>query len=250
MNHRATLLALFLAVALPAQDAGAPRPHDVSAAFEQLVAATHWRQRNAARDALARLGAPALATVIDGTSHDDGEVRGACQEILREHFAGDQRANDAIMRGLQDADARISYTCAFHLGSHGVLAATPALQAIVADANAPERTRWAAAKSLGELRSPEIMVMLWQGLGSDDPYTRYLANLGIKGLCGKDLGDFGYEGPWEGAFVSGPAVAAPKGQPIEKASKRVARWQAIVAFGKWLQQEQPKLFKELEEKLW
>ncbi len=68
------------------------------------------------------------------------------------------------------------------------------------------------------------MVTLWSGLGSDDPYTRYLSNLGARGLTGKDLSEFEYKGPWEGAFVSGPVVGTAQGQPIMKAQKRVERW--------------------------
>ena len=91
--------------------------------------------------------------------------------------------------------------------------------------------------------------MLYAGLGSEDHYTRYLSNIGMKALCGKDLTDFDYEGPWEGAFVSGPAVARMKGQPIEKAKRRSGRWQAIVRFLEWLEKDNPELFKRLDN-LW
>lgn len=219
-------------------------------AYRNLEQATHWRQRNFARDALIALGRKVLPTVLEGTAHASEDVRGVCQEILRGHFATDERAIDAIVRGLRDASAPIVYASAFHLGEHGVLRAAPALRELAADPDANERARHAAWKSLGELAAKDAIVPLWSGLGSDDAYARYLANLGIKGLCGKDLTDFEYEGPWEGAFVSGPAVAQVKGQPIEKAEKRARRWQAIAAFGRWLKAERADLFAELEDKLW
>jgi hypothetical protein len=250
MSTNMIMLWMTLAVAAPLPPQEPPVPNEVERAFERVEAATHWRQRNAARDALADLGERALPTVLSGTAHGNADVRGACHEILRDHWATDDRAVDAILRGLDDADGRIAYASAFHLGQHRIARAVPALRAVFDREGVPERVRAVAAKSLGELGAVDLIVTLWHGLGSDDAYTRYLSNLGVKGLCGKDLTEFGYEGPWEGAFVSGPAVAQTKGQAIEKAERRVQRWQAIVAFGKWLREAKPKLFAELEENLW
>ena len=92
-----------------------------------------------------------------------------------------------------------------------------------------------------------MMVMLYKGLGSDHHYTRYLSNIGIKALAGKDLTSFGYGGPWEEDAVSGPVVIRTMGHPIKKAENKLERWKAIVAFLKWLKADRPKLFRRLEE---
>ena len=249
---RLTVAVLALAAFVPGQDPAPATPADREIAdhFASLVSATHWRERNAARDALATCGEKALPTLITGSAHNSKDVRRACHHVLRANFATDQRAIDAIVAGLDDDDQRIRYESAFHLGPSGALRAVDALRTLVADEKTGERTRYAAAKSLGELRVKDVTVTLWQGLGSDDAYTRYLSNLGIKGLCGKDLTEFGYGSPWEGAFVSGGAVGRRKGAPIEKAKNRVARWTAIVAFTEWLKTDKPDLFAELAEKLW
>jgi hypothetical protein len=135
------------------------------------------------------------------------------------------------------------------LGENGIVKARKALKACIKDKSKDVKTLYAAAKSLAELGEQDVMVRLYTGLGSDDHYTRYLANIGIKALCERDLSDFGYEGPWEGASVLGPRVVRTQGHPIEKAKKRVGRWKAIVAFLKWLEKEKPELFKELDN-LW
>lgn len=252
VRRLAVALAAVCACPSPAQEpTPAPRADiEARAAFGELVAATHWRQRNAARDALAATGAAALPVALDGTHHESEHVREICHEVLRAHFPTDERAVEALLAGLRDASAKIRYANAFHVGEHRIERGVPALRALLADDTLDERTRFAAAKSLGELGAIDVVVMLWQGLGSDDAYTRYLSNLGVLGLCGKDLSAFGYESPWEGAFVSGPVVGVVKGQPLEKARRRAERWQAIVQFTEWLQGERPKLFAELEGKLW
>ena len=85
------------------------------------------------------------------------------------------------------------------------------LRALLARGELPERLRAAAQKSLGELGELQMAPALWWGLGSDDAYTRYLSNLGMRGLTGRDLMEFGYTSPWEGAFVSGPNVVTMQG---------------------------------------
>lgn len=243
MHAFALTLLLAAPQATPADDA--------ATAFQELVAADHWRKRNAARDKLIELGEEAFEVVLEGTSHDTGNVRAKCYEILFEHFPADERALEAFVRGLTDTERTyVAYPCAFHFGQHGIEAGRVALRGCMDDAEIDKRTLYAAAKSLGELGDKEMTSMLWEGMGSDDPYTRYLSNLGMKGLSGKDLSDFEYESPWEGAFVSGPNVARSQGQPIEKAEKRIARWQAVVAWTKWAKGHREDLYAELEKALW
>lgn len=222
---------------------------DIEKAYSELTSATHWRQAKDASEKLGSYGEDALPFLLKGTKHQDKLIRQFCYEIIQSEFGDYPKGIQAIINGLNDDNSMVSYPSAFYLGQHRIKKAKSALQSCIQDKEKDDRTRYASAKSLAELGEKDVMVMLYIGLGSDDHYTRYLSNIGIKALCGKDLTDFGYEGPWEGAFVSGPAVMKMKGQPIEKAKRRLDRWQAIVDFLEWLKKDKPKLFNELDN-LW
>ena len=218
---------------------------ELESAYADLVSADHWRKAKAAAERLGSFGDAALPAILRGTQHEASMVREYCYELLRSRFPKHPNSVAANIRGLRDKEPMISYPCAFHLGN--VAEAREALAACVADGARDGKTRYAAAKSLAELGDEKVMTMLYSGLGSDDHYTRYLSNIGVKALCGKNLVDFGYEGPWEGSFVSGPAVYRVQGQPIDKAKKRLGRWQAIVRFSEWMEKAKPDLFKELDD---
>lgn len=222
---------------------------DIENAYNELASADHWRKAKAAAEKLGAFGEAALPVILKGTKHETRMTREYSYGILRAKFPKHSKSIQAIIDGLNDKDSMISYPCAFHLGENRIAKAKNALKACMNDESQGQKTRYAAAKSLAELGDQDVMVMLYTGLGSDHHYTRYLSNIGMKALCGKDLTEFGYQGPWEGARVSGPAVARMKGQPIEKAKKRLGRWQAIVMFLEWLEKEKPEVFKELDS-LW
>jgi len=245
-------LFVLLALTVGASSFAPPQSDgEVENAYRELLAANHWRTRNAARDRLIELGESALDTVLIGTEDRNEDVRATCHEILRGSFPTNERAVAAFIRGLSDSNrGYVTYPSAFHLGEHKIEAGRDALRACLAATADEPRTHYAAAKSLGELGDKAVLVTLWNGLGSDDAYTRYLSNLGVKALAGRDLSEFDYEGAWEGAFVSGPALARTQGRPVQKAQKRADRWQAIVRFTQWLKAEKPELIAELSEKLW
>lgn len=241
------LLSFLLACAV----APAPAQDDAQTAFDSLVQAHNWRVRNSVRDRLIDMGDEALETVLGGTRHASDDVRAICQQILRGQYPTDPRAIEAFLRGLEDANRNyVAYPSAFHLGEYKIEAGREALGLCLAAEETNQRTRYAAAKSLGELGEKEVMVTLWNGMGSDDPYTRYLSNLGAQGLTGKDLSDFDYEGPWETESNLGGFIRRVQGHPILKAEWRVQRWQAVLDFTRWLMGAHPELFAELEEKLW
>jgi hypothetical protein len=107
-----------------------------------------------------------------------------------------------------------------------------------------EYTRLAAAKSLAQLGEGSVLRTLYIGLGHDRYMPRYMANLGIKALSGKDLNDFeGYDYS-EGAFVSG-GVEAIKTDPdaIADAHQKALRFKAMESYFRWLQKEHPELYK-------
>lgn len=223
------------------------RPSSAHVVYGKLIAADDWKPAQAAANQLAKLGREALPLVLQGTRHPRDMVREYSYQVLQRRFPTDPKAIDAIIRGLKDTRSGISYPCAFHLGEHRLKQAAEALRQCVRDEDAQGRTRYAAAKSLAEIGDDDFFVMLYVGIGSDDHYTRYLSNIGIKALTGRDLTDFGYRGPWEGAAVLGSAVVRVKGQPMEKAQRKLERWQAVVAFLEWLRSDCPALFKKLEQ---
>ncbi len=216
---------------------------DIQKAYTELTLADHWRKARAASDKLSTFGEAALPTILEGAKNEKRMVREHCYEILRSKFPKHEKSIQAIIDGLNDNDPRISYLCALHLGAHHIAKAKKALETCVKDKSKGDRTRYAAAKSLAELGDQEVTAMLYKGLGSEDYYTRSLSNIGIKALSGKDLTDFGYEGPGEGAWIISGVEALGEGQVIEKAKRRVRRWQAIVLFLEWLKKEKPELFK-------
>ncbi len=222
---------------------------DVEKAYAELTSASQWREAKAASDRLTAFGETALPTLLKGTKHEGKLVRQCCYDVLRSKFPRHEKSIQAIISGLNDKEQSICYPCAFHLGEHRIAEAQAALERCLKDESKEVITHCAAAKSLAELGCREVTVFLYTGLGSDYHYTRYLSNIGIKALCGKDLTDFGYQGPWEGAMVSGPAVYCVQGQPLRKAQNVLGRWQAIVKFLQWLEKDKPELFKELD-RLW
>ena len=219
----------------------------VQSTYQKLINAKEWRQAQEASKKLAAYGPAALPWVLKGTKHQSKLVREYCFERLCDTFPTERKAVSRIIEGVSDPDINgIAYPCAFHLGEHKIKKAEKALRRVLSDPNSSELLRYGIAKSLAEIGKTDVFVVLYIGLGSDSFYPRYLSNIGIKALCGKDLTDFGYKSPTEGAFVSGPAVMRIKGLPIEKAKRKVERWQAILAFTEWLKAEHPKLFEQLE----
>lgn len=219
----------------------------VQSTYQKLINAKEWRQAQEASKKLAAYGPAALTWVLKGTKHQSKLVRKYCFERLYDTFPTERKAVSRIIEGVSDPYIYgIAYPCAFHLGEHKIKKAEKTLRRVLSDPNSSELLRYSTAKSLAEIGKMDVFVVLYIGLGSDSFYPRYLSNIGIKALCGKDLTDFGYKSPTEGAFVSGPAVVRVKGLPIEKAKRKVERWQAILAFAKWLKAEHPKLFKQLE----
>lgn len=240
------LAAIMRLVVLRADPAWCDSTNDIEKAYNELVSADDWRKARVASEKLSSYGDAALPFILNGSKHEDGKVREYCYEILYSKFPKHPKSIQAVIEGLDDREQRIRFICAFHLGTNRIAEAKKALKACLEDGSQDDGIRLTVAKSLAELGDRSVMCTLYAGLGSDNGHTRYLSSIGIKALCGKDLTDFGYEGPWEGAFVSAGQEFRVIGQPIEKAKKSLARWEAILAFLKWLEKNRPELFKELD----
>jgi hypothetical protein len=216
--------------------------------FDKLANAKGWRERDAAASELGSLGDRALNTIVRGASNnEDAEVRKACYELLSKQFINHRWAGETMATtGLLDSDQEIRYICAFDLGTKKIYAAHRRLRTLMNDKSASDRARLAAAKSLAELGEPDVMPRLYRALSSDHYMDRYMANIGIKALSGKDLNDFnGYE-YGEGAFVSGGVETLHDEAPEDTAEKLAKRYMAIASFCKWLREQHPELYKHLE----
>ncbi len=224
-------------------------PSDVSgvkAAFAALENASDWRQRRDAANRLGEIGQPALSVIRRGAKrHADDDVRDQCYSLLINHFVDDEQARETIYQhGLSDASTRIRYTCAFSLGEHKVFGAHRRLRLLMEDSEQDQLTRLAAAKSLAQLGEPDAMLFLYDGLGSDYYMSRYISNMGIKAISGKDLNDFGHDFS-EGAFVSGGTELRRARRPVEDNEVRSSRYRAIADYFRWLRDDRPELFKHV-----
>ncbi len=219
----------------------------VEDAFADLESATDWRQQQEAADRLGNLGHEALSTIRRGAKrHSDAKVREHCFVLLIQQFPNDERARETISQhGLSDDSSRIRYLCAFNLGELEVFESHRRLRFVLDDENEEELNRYAAAKSLAQLGEPDVMLFLYDGLGSNHYMERYMSNLGIKALSGKNLNDFDYDYS-EGAFVSGGVELKGPRRPIADNEIRSSRHAAIAKYFRWLRDERPDLFKHVD----
>lgn len=231
---------------------GALTIHEANAgardALEQLRTAEHWRDRRAAAKKLEACGDAAWAYVEKGVDeHEPTHVRDACYDLVIRHFGDRPLARERVGHdGLSDPDAGIRYRCAFHSGPLRLYGAHRRLRRLMKDEQENDRTRYAAAKSLAELGEIEVIGFLVKGMQSDSFYPRYLANLGAKAMCGKNLNDCGDYDYSEGAFVSGPGeyqILHP--YPVAVHTTLAQRHRAIAEFLAWLEEARPDVFKHL-----
>lgn len=216
----------------------------IKAAFDELVAADHWRDRTAATERLAQLGDRALSTILEGTNHKDHQVRKHCYRVLQGRYLSDARSFAAFIRGLEDPHHWIAYSCAFWLGRIGNDDAEEPLREVMKEPTS-SHLRYAAAKSLAELGRKDVIVTLYNGLGSDRYMPRSLCNMGIKALTGKNLNDFDYDYS-EDACVSAGVESRVVRRPIRDAELKASRFRAIAAYCQWLKNEMPEVYRLLD----
>ena len=245
----ALLCSLTFAAAPPADKPDLTAIDPVQTALDKLVRAateTAWPSELAARQELASLGQAALPKVIEAArSHGEARVRNACYELLTSTFANDERSLDTVFRyGLQDQDPKIRYYCAFLLGDLKVRRADGALRAAleVATGKENEFLRYTLSKSLAQLGEADVLRTLFDAVSDDSYMARYIGNIGLKALSGKNLEDFqGYHYA-EGAFVIGGAELSTPFDAVTSAEKKAQRFDAATAYFKWLKTERPELY--------
>lgn len=137
----------------------------------QLVAAladSDWHVYYAARDALAKVGPPAVPALVSALGSGNSRVAHMAEQALARigkpavsALVGDLAAQDAAARGW----------AAVALGDIGG-DAVPALAAMISDATKPGYVRAAAANALGRTAAPGAMAPLTKAAGQPEPEVR------------------------------------------------------------------------------
>ena len=220
--------------------------HDALKKIGEAGAATDWPAESAARQELIALGKPVVRTLHRELGEmEDVRVRRACYEILGESFAKDGQAVLILAGGLADEDDQIRYGVAFRLGDLKVYSAHRRLRLVMDDVKVPEHIRLAAAKSLAQLGEACALRLLYEGATADGYMDRYIANIGLKALSGKDLSDFeGYQFS-EGNSVSGGRELMVAFDALTFTEKKARRFSAAAAYFRRLKAERPDLYKHL-----
>ena len=235
------------ALAKPDVDAGPPATReDAQEAVLRLVKAAEWREVSAIQKELAAMGDVAVAPISrEAKDNDDCKIRLRCYELLTRHFGA--AAEETIASdGLNDSSQEVRYLCAWHVGDLKIYGAHRSLRRLMDDPQQPEHVRQAATKSLAELGEPDVIGRLIDMMARDRYMARYMGNLGVKSLTGKDLNDFNGYDYSEGAFVSGGVEATMINVEPAAYHKTVAdRHLAIAEFCTWLENERPEIFKHL-----
>ncbi len=103
--------------------------------------------------------------------------------------------------------------------------------------------RQTLAKSLAQLGKADILLTLFIAVSDDSYMSRYVGNIGLKALSGKNLEDFDNYHYAEGDFcISGFEFKMPI-DAIACAEKKAQRFQVATAYFKWLKSEHPELYK-------
>lgn len=208
----------------------------------------HWRARSEIAKRFPETGQDVvtmwLLLVEQGSTP---KVRSEAFTQLRRFAPDHPRLKEYVLRvGLVSPENSIRYESQFLVGTQRWTEARPVLWQQLTDRQEDEQTRNVAAKSLGELGDRRALRRLIQAVQHDRFYPRYFGNLGLKGLCGKDLTDFGYDNG-EGAFVSVVEATILNPDPLFEADRRAKRFTALRDFLKWLQEERPELYTSLTE---
>ena len=127
-----------------------------------------------ARRALAKIGAPALPSLLEAKSARESYVRSAAEYAIREIRAQGKLAMvPSLVQGLKHETPSARCVCTQFLGEIRAETAVPALIATLKDDEA--LVRCAVAQALGEIRSEESVPALIEALKDDEASVRHAA---------------------------------------------------------------------------
>jgi HEAT repeat protein len=253
MKPSILLAAICLSLALTsvslAEDNPPPAADAVQAAFDKLVQAsthTNWPSELEAREELVSLGPVVVPKLTEAArGHIEWRVRRSCYEVLTRSFAEDERTADTLLRyGLLDQDPGIRYQSAFYLGDFKFQRAEQALRAALERANGKDDQfiRFTLAKSLAQLGKADVLPVLIAAVSENDYMHRYIGNIGLKALSGKNLEDFEGYAYAEGSYVIGGMELTTPVDALTAVERKSGRFQAAKAYLIWLKTERPELY--------
>ena len=218
---------------------------DEAASAVRAFASVPIKQRETAGKHLITYGREAAVLLAEvARSTQDMKLRRDCYSLLRHQFPKEPATRELILtQGMNSADFEIRYVSLWHVGEHRVEEARADLFRQMTDRNSEGWFRDVAAKSLGELGDVRALPVLIEACRHDRYMPRHFGNMGLLGLSGKSLNDFGKYSYGEGAFVSGGKEAQMLNpDPLETVTHQAARLTALRDYLKWLQQVRPELY--------
>lgn len=148
----------------------------VAGMIDQLVAATDYRTRGEAADALKAIGASAIPAVLPLLRHDDPEIR---REVARMMIAiGDANAVEALADALNDKDEFVATNSAVALGKIGDPRAVGTL--VTALKHEHYGVRESAAEALGRIGDPQARPALLQAENDSSLGVRIAAESALR----------------------------------------------------------------------
>lgn len=157
-------------------------PQEVAAALANGLRDDDWRVYHAARDALAKMGAVAVPTLISAMGSGDPRVAHMAEMALARIG---RPAVEPLINALDSENPHIIQWVPIALGDIGADSVEP-LKRVVSDTNRPVRTRAAAADALGRTRSPAAAQPLIAAAGAADPQLREAAIHGLGDLANEE----------------------------------------------------------------
>ena len=204
----------------------------------QLLAATDFRVRRAAAEALGHMGAFAAEELLTALTHKSDLVRQSAMAGLR---VAEQEACPTLLAALQNKQITRRRAAIEALGMLRVLGAAPALKDCLLDPDA--ETRWRAAAALGELHALQAAPELITCLTDKDSQVRWAAATALGQIgersavtplvtCLKDEQDVVKAAAVWALGQLGEARVVPSLVKLVKQGAQDVRRSAILALGK------------------
>lgn len=143
------------------------------------------KKRISAAQALAKIGKPAIPSLIKALSHKKNDVRISASEALNKIGTLPPKAIPLILKSLRDKESEVRKNITEVLGKTGPLTTdvVPALIRAIGDSDSYVRA--SAAEALGKVgpEAPEVIPALMKALGDSFHYVRDSAGIALE-KCG------------------------------------------------------------------
>lgn len=160
--------------------------------------------------------------------------------LLHQGFAKHPATRELVVtQGLDSEVHSITYQCVWYAGHYRVVESREHLFRLMQDHQSDRNTRSIAAQSLGQLGDFRAFGSLLEACRSDHYARRLSGNIGLKGLTGKNLRDFGDYRLLEGDALGGALSPSPVTDPLDLVNWQMSRFTALRDYLLWLKQEHP-----------